>query len=134
MAGVEVVGLVLAVIPLLLPLLDEYKDGMRRTSVFFKRKKHVEKLGKALLTQRVLLAENVRTLLLRIEVEDIPEAPIDLFKLLDGNDDIKTRIEEYLGKDAYTSYINVVLSSERVVRRLVKAIDSFIPLLQVRRL
>ena len=131
LTGVEVAGLVLAVLPLLLPLLDEYKDGMKRTAIFFKRKKHVDKLAKALLTQRVLLAENVRTLLLRVEVDNIPEKPAELFQLLHGNDEIKHRIEQYLGKEAYTSYIDAVSSSERVVRRLIKGIDSFIPLLHV---
>jgi hypothetical protein len=130
--GVEVAGLVLAVLPLLLPLLDEYKDGMRRTAIFFKRKKHVDKLAKALLTQRVLLAENVRTLLLRVEVDNVPEEPVKLLALLHGNDEIKDRIEEYLGKEAYALWIDAISSSESVIRRLIKGIDSFIPLLHVR--
>jgi hypothetical protein len=132
MSGVEVVGLVLAVIPLLLPLLDEHKDGMKRSGIFFKRKKHVEKLSKALLTQRVLLSENVRTLLLRVEVDDIPERPVDLFHLLSGNDDVAVRIENFLGAEAYASYIDAVATSEYVVRRLIRGIEAFLPLLNVR--
>ena len=132
LTGVEVAGLILAVLPLLLPLLDEYKDGMRRTAIFFKRKKHVDKLAKALLTQRVLLAENVRTLLLRVEVDNAPEEPVQLVQLLLSNDEIKDRIKEYLGKEAYASYIDAISSSESVIRRLIKGIDSFIPLLHVR--
>ena len=118
-------------LPLLLPLLDEYRDGMRHTAIFFKRKEHVDKLAKALLTQRVLLAENVRKLLLRVEVDIVPEEPVKILQLLHGNDEIKDRIEEYLGKEAYALWIDAISSSESVIRRLIKGIDSFIPLLHV---
>jgi hypothetical protein len=129
--GVETAGLVLAAIPLLLPLLDVYKNGMKRTGVFFRRKKHIEKLSKALLTQRVLLTENVRTLLLRVEVDDIPEKPVELFELLNGNNEVRERIEHFLGKEAYASYIDAVSSSERVVRRLLTGFKAFNPILSV---
>jgi hypothetical protein len=129
--GVETAGLVLAAIPVLLTLLDVYKDGMKRTGVFFKRKKHIEKLSRALLTQRVLLTENVRTLLLRVEIDHIPEKPLELFELLNDNKEVRARIEQFLGREAYASYIDVVSSSERVVQRLLIGFKAFNPILIV---
>jgi hypothetical protein len=129
--GVETAGLVLAAIPVLLTLLDVYKDGMKRTGVFFKRKKHIEKLSRALLTQRVLLTENVRTLLLRVEIDHIPEKPLELFELLNNNKEVRARIEQFLGREAYASYIDVVSSSEMVVQRLLIGFKAFNPILIV---
>lgn len=129
--GVETAGLVLAAIPVLLTLLDVYKDGLKRTAVFFKRKKHIEKLSRALLTQRALFTENVRILLLRVEVDHIPEKPLELFELLNDNNEVRARIEHFLGREAYASYIDVMSSSERVIRRLITGFEAFNPILSV---
>ena len=53
MSGFEVTGVVLAVIPLLLPALVLYKSGLSRASVFFRRRKHVEKLIQALQSNNI---------------------------------------------------------------------------------
>ncbi|KIY01466.1 uncharacterized protein Z520_03018 [Fonsecaea multimorphosa CBS 102226] len=129
MSGLEIVGTVLAVIPLLLPALDLYKNGLSRVSVFLRRRKHVEKLIHALHLQKTLLTENVRTLAIRagVDVDDIPEDPRQLFELLHGDDDLKGRVEAYLGTEANELYMSAVVACEEVVRNIVAHIEGFLP-------
>ncbi|KIW35146.1 uncharacterized protein PV07_01861 [Cladophialophora immunda] len=129
MSGLEIAGTVLAVIPLLLPALDLYKSGLSRASVFFRRRKHVEKLIHALHLQKTLLTENVRTLVIRagIDVDDIPEDPQQLFELLRDDDDLKEKVEAYLGTEANKLYMCAVVACEEVVRNVAAHIEGFLP-------
>src|SRR5579871_4376767 len=72
MSGIEIVGLILGAIPILLPALDAYKNGLSRTAVFVRRRRHVEELIRALGVNRLLLDQHVRLLLTKVGVEDIP--------------------------------------------------------------
>lgn len=131
MTDIETAGLVLATISLLLSLLDIYKDRMKRNNVFFKRKKHIKKLSKALLMQKMLFIENVQTLLLRIEIDNIPKKSVELFELFNDNNEIRKRIEYFLDKETYTLYINIVLLSERIVRHLIKSFKTLNSILNI---
>jgi hypothetical protein len=129
MSGFEIAGVVLAVIPLLVPALNLYKESLSRTSVFFRRRKHVEKLIHALYLQKTLLTENVRTLLIRVgvDVDDIPEDAQQLSELLHDDDDLKARVEAYLGTEANELYKYAVVTCEEVVRNLAAHIEGFLP-------
>ena len=128
-SGLAIAGTVLAAIPLLLPALDLYKAGLSRASVFFRRRKHVEKLIHALHLQKTLLTENVRTLVIRvgIDVDDIPEDPQELFELLHDDNDLKERAEAYLGAEANELYKCAVVNCEEVVRNIAAHIEGFLP-------
>src|SRR5437763_7246699 len=128
-SGLEMAGLVLAVIPLLVPALNLYKGSLSRTSVFFRRRKHVEKLIHALHLQKTLLTENVRTLLIRVgvDVDDIPEDAQQLFELLHDDDDLKARVEAYLGTETNELYKYAVVTCGEVDRSLADHIEGFLP-------
>lgn len=129
MSGLETASIVLAVIPLLVPALDLYKNGLSRASVFFRRRKHVEKLIHSLHLQKTLLTENVRSLLIRVvsDVDDIPEDPQQLFELLRNDDDLKERVDAYLGIETNELYKHAVVTCEEVVRNIAAHIEGFLP-------
>ena len=82
MSGVEAAGFVLAAVPIVLQLLGQYKDGLDRTAVLFRRRKHVEKLSHALLLQRALLGANLKSLLLESGIEGASQVLDDPFGVL----------------------------------------------------
>ncbi|EXJ70240.1 uncharacterized protein A1O5_06308 [Cladophialophora psammophila CBS 110553] len=129
MSGFEIAGTVLAVIPILLPALNLYKPGLSRASVFFRRRKHVEKLIHALHLQTALLTENVRTLVIRVgvDVDDIPEDPQQLFELLHDDNYLKERVKTYLGTEANQLYMSAIVACEEVVRNIAAHIEGFLP-------
>lgn len=129
MSGIEVAGLVLAVIPLLLPALASYKSGLSRASVFFRRRKHVEKLIHALHLQKALLTENVRTLLIRagVDIDDVPEDPQELLESLQNDSGLEARIDEYLGLETSKLYKHAIATCEEVVRNVAVHIEGFLP-------
>ena len=127
MSGIEVAGLVLGTIPLLLPALDIYKDGLSRMSVFVRRRRHVEELIRALGVNRLLLDQNVRLLLTKVGVEEIPTNSLDLFRRLAEDKEINEDVKAFLGPEAYKLYVDTVAACEIVIRDLVKSIEGFLP-------
>lgn len=127
MSGVEVVGLLLGAIPLILPALDTYKDGLSRASVFVRRRRHVEELIRALGVNRLLLDQNVRLLLTRVGVEDIPSNSLELFRLLDEDRQINEDIKVFLGTEAHKIYVDTVGICEGVIRGLVNSVEGLLP-------
>src|SRR5436309_3152896 len=63
MSGFEVIGVVLAVIPLLIIALEDYKELNRKREVFFKRSLHIGRMINALTEQQILIEGDVEVLL-----------------------------------------------------------------------
>jgi hypothetical protein len=134
MSGIEIVGLILGAIPILLPALDAYKNGLSRTAVFVRRRRHVEELIRALGVNRLLLDQHVRLLLTKVGVEDIPNDSMELFRLLDEDKQINEDIKAFLGTEAHKLYVDTVRVCESVIRDLVRSIEGFLPKQAVSRL
>lgn len=66
MSGFETAGVVLAVFPLLVSALDQYKAVNRKRDYFINRGLHVEQLVNALAEQKILI-EGGLELVLRVE-------------------------------------------------------------------
>ncbi len=60
-------------------------------------------------------------------VDDIPEDPQQLFELLHNDDDLKERVEAYLGIEANELYKYAVVTCEDVVRNIAAHIEGFLP-------
>jgi hypothetical protein len=130
MSGVEVAGIVLGVIPLLIAFLDRYKDGLSRTTVLFRRRKHVDKLIHALLEQQVLLEANVKLLLQKIDLDEDPQTTEELLDVL-RDPQVVHQVESYLGPKAYVSYIRAISECERLVGEVAKNIEGLCPVSDV---
>jgi len=113
MSGIEVAGIVLAVIPMVVSSL-KYSQ---KSTILFKRQRHVDKLIHALLEQEVLLEENIKLLLVKVGVERFPDDSASLARFL-GKDVIDERVEDYLGQHAYSAYKTAVLQCEKAVGRI----------------
>lgn len=123
--GVETASLVLAALPMLVLLLDKYKSGLRRMKPSIRRRTHIKTLTSKLVIHHVLLTENMRLVLLRADCECESSDPRTLFEQLSSNE-LKNKLEEILGKQAYIAYIEGVSSAEGAVRRLIAELTSLL--------
>lgn len=124
MSGAEAAGFVLAVIPIVLQVLEQYKEGLNRTAVLFRRRKHVEKLAHALLMQRTLLGETLKSLLLDSGVEGTSDL-LDNPHLVLREPDVEDNLRNYLGPEAYISYTYAITQCERSVKEVAESIEGF---------
>jgi hypothetical protein len=71
MSGLEVVGIALGIIPIVLHFVDVYKSSIRRVGTTIWKRKHVEKLARALLLQQQILEETVKSVVLACGCENV---------------------------------------------------------------
>ncbi|KAK7711995.1 hypothetical protein SLS64_005266 [Diaporthe eres] len=114
MSGIEVAGLVLGALPLVLKSVDAYRDGFRRFGTTFNKRKHVEKLARALLLQQRTLEELIKSVVLASGCEDVlalDDDPVGYLK----SPDVQEQVEEYLGPKS-TSFLvdELEINSEAV--------------------
>ena len=124
MSGVEAAGFVLAAVPIVLQLLGQYKDGLDRTAVLFRRRKHVEKLSHALLLQRALLGANLKSLLLESGIEGASQVLDDPFGVLRAAG-VEETLKEYLGDENYRVYSYTLLQCEKYVKEVTESLEGF---------
>jgi hypothetical protein len=124
MSGVEAAGFVLAAVPIVLQLLEKYKEGIDRTAVIFRRRKHVEKLGHALLMQHALLGANLKSLLLDSGVDGASDVLDDPFGVLRAVG-VEETLEEYLGQENYRAYSYALLQCEKHVKEVTGGLEGF---------
>lgn len=124
MSGVEAAGFVLAAVPIVLQLLEKYKEGIDRTAVIFRRRKHVEKLGHALLMQHALLGANLKSLLLDSGVDGASDVLDDPFGVLRAVG-VEDTLEEYMGQENYRAYSYALLQCEKYVKEVTGSLEGF---------
>jgi hypothetical protein len=117
MSGVEAAGFVLAAVPIVLQLLEKYKEGIDRTAVIFRRRKHVEKLGHA-------LGANLKSLLLDSGVDGASDVLDDPFGVLRAVG-VEETLEEYLGQENYRAYSYALLQCEKHVKEVTGGLEGF---------
>lgn len=96
MSGLEVVGIALGSIPIVLHFVDVYKSSIRRVGTTIWKRKHVEKLARALLLQQQILEETVKSVVLTCGCENVGALEEDPFGYF-SNGDVRERVEDYLG-------------------------------------
>lgn len=132
MSGIEVAGLVLGVLPLVLKSVDAYKNGLDtrgRFGTVFKKRKHVEKLARALLHQQSLLEQLIKSIALEsgcegfLALQILDENPI----LYLENTDVQEQVEQYLGPTNSTLLMKELQLVSETVRKIARAISGLVP-------
>lgn len=132
MSGVEAAGFVLAAVPIVIECLQLYSEGLNRTAVLFRKRKHVEKLSHALLTQRALLGENLKSVLIESGVED-GHLLLDDPWAFSGIGDVDEKLRHYFGKEAFVAYMYALAESRTIVEEIAKSIEGYGPVSKVSR-
>ena len=130
MSGFEIVGIALGVLPIVLHSVDVYKDSIRRVGTTIRKRKHVEKLARALLLQQQILEETVKSVVLACGCENVgalEETPFEYF----SDEDVRERVEDYLGPKNSITFIGLLTANNDIVKRVAKNISGLVPVYQV---
>lgn len=131
MSGFEVVGVALAVIPIVLQCVDVYKDSIRRVGTTIRKRKHVEKLARALLLQQQILEETVKSVVLACGCENVGALEEDPFGYF-SDEDIRERVEDYLGPKNSIAFVGLLTANNDIVKKVAENISGLVPAHQVR--
>lgn len=131
MSGFEVVGVALAVIPIVLQSVDLYKDSIRRVGTTIRKRKHVEKLARALLLQQQILEETVKSVVLACGCENVGALEEDPFGYF-SDEDVRERVEDYLGPKNSIALVGLLTANNDIVKKVAENILGLVPAHQVR--
>lgn len=126
MSGFEVVGVALAVIPIVLQCVDVYKDSIRRVGTTIRKRKHVEKLARALLLQQQILEETVKSVVLACGCENVGALEEDPFGYF-SDEDIRERVEDYLGPKNSIAFVGLLTANNDIVKKVAENISGLVP-------
>lgn len=126
MSGIEVAGLVLGALPFVLKSVDTYRDGFRRFGTTFNRRKHVEKLARALLLQQRTLEELIKSIVLASGCENVLALDDDPISYL-NNPDVQEQTEQYLGLKNTGFLISELRANDETVRKVARCISGLVP-------
>ena len=128
MSGLEVVGIALGVLPIVLQSVDAYKDSIRRVATTIRKRKHVEKLARALLLQQQILEETVKSVVLACGCENVialEDDPLSYF----SNEDVQDRLEDYLGLKNSIAFAGLLTTNNLSVKKVAENISGLVPIL-----
>jgi hypothetical protein len=131
MSGIEAAGILLGVLPIVLRSVDVYKESIRRVGTTIRKRKHVEKLARALLLQQQILEETVKSVVLASgcgNVEALDEDPFGYF----SNEDVRETVEDYLGPKNSFAFVDLLMTNNDIVKKVAENISGLIPAHQVR--
>lgn len=118
MSGIEVAGIVLAVLPIVVEALKSANRG----KVAFLRKRHVDKLIHELQEQQACLALTVRALFVKSGVTEFSEDWEKLPGLLRDQDSIREAVEDFLEPRVFEVYNHSLKQCERAVSDIARRI------------
>ncbi len=130
MSGFEVVGIALGILPILLHSVDAYKDSLRRVGTTIRKRKHVEKLARALLLQQQILEETVKSVVLACGCENVGALEEDPFEYF-SNEDVRERVEDYLGPKNSIAFVGLLGANNDIVKKVAENISGLVPAHQV---
>ena len=128
MSGLEVVGIALGVLPIVLQSVDAYKDSIRRVATTIRKRKHVEKLARALLLQQQILEEIVKSVVLACGCDNVAaleDDPLGYFR----NEDVQERLEDYLGLKNSIALAGLLTTNNISVKKVAENISGLVPAL-----
>ena len=126
MSGFEVVGIALGVLPIVLRSVDVYKDSIRRVGTTLRKRKHVEKLARALLLQQQILEETVKSVILACGCENVGALEEDPFGYF-GDVDLRDRIEDYLGPKNSIAFIGLLTANNNIIQKVAQNLSGLVP-------
>lgn len=121
--GMEAVGVVLGAIPLVISALRSYKDAKKFGGRFLNRKKHVEKLIRALQEQHGALQTIIIWLFKAID------EPYDDYETGSCFQDaiIRSKMIDYLGAEGFESFDLALKRAQQAVKQIARSIKEFLP-------
>lgn len=119
----EAVGIVLGAIPLVIAALQSYKDTKKIGSRFLNRRKHVQRLIRALREQHGALQTNLVWLFKAI---DEPDCDIEVGSYFEDAD-IRSKMVDYLGAGGFESFDMALNEAQQAVGRIARSIQEFLP-------
>lgn len=131
MAGIEVAGLVLGALPFVLKSVDAYRDGFRRFGTTFNKRKHVEKLARALFFQQRTLEELIKSFVLASGCEDVLALDDDPIRYL-NDPDVQEQVGQFLGPKNTIVLVNELKAINETVRKMARYISGLVPADQVK--
>ena len=131
MSGVEIVGVALGILPIVLQSVDVYRDSIRRVGTTIRKRKHVEKLARALLLQQQMLEETVKSVAFACGCENVSGLEEDPFGYF-NNEDVREKVEEYLGTKNSIAFVGLLTANNDTVKKVAKNISGLVPTHQVR--
>ena len=132
MSGFEVAGVVLGALPILFAAVDFSKKNIGRGAVFFRKRRYVEKLALALLSQRQHLVEIIRSILNKSGCEDLSRLESDPIGYL-KDDTVQGQVLDYLGEENFTALGGLILRCQDIIKLVAIKTANLVPSIQVRR-
>ena len=127
MAGVELIGVILASIPLVISAIEHYRDGLGPVTDYFRYDCTLKSFRIQLRIQQDIFQGTLKLLLLSglspHEVRDLfPDAGQHLDIGLWGTPEINTKLHKRLGTK-YDAFMDAVREMESVMRKLMKGLE-----------
>ncbi|KAK6338382.1 hypothetical protein TWF730_002445 [Orbilia blumenaviensis] len=121
----EVAGLVLGALPIIYGSVQVYKDGIRTSSRFFRKRPIVRKLANSLLFHRGTLTEAVRKLLINSGCDgasDLDENPFEYLR----DPDNQGQLHEYLGAETEAILITRLTEACKIIQKMARSISGLV--------
>ncbi|KAF3769616.1 hypothetical protein M406DRAFT_245590 [Cryphonectria parasitica EP155] len=132
MSGIDIAGLVLGALALVLKSVDDYKDGIRRITTLFRKRKYVEKLARALLQQQLFLEELIKSVALQSGCEHVLSVQLlvdDPVRYL-SDPDIQEELEQFLGPKHSHFLVEELRTIGETVEKVAGGIAGLVPSIQ----
>jgi hypothetical protein len=130
MSGIEVAGLVLGALPILFQALGCYRDSLGMVKLFFRERKYIDKLAHALLLQKQMLEETVRSIIIESGCRGVPDLfdnPYDYF----SNPETQKTITNYLGLENTRALNGALFQIKEIIKKLAGSISGLVPAINV---
>ena len=124
MSGIEVVGLVLGVLPLLISALEHYEDVTDPIRTFFKYGGELNRAIRGLRDQHASFEQSIQALLKPITTDEIMSDMIDNSNSVYWTDAyIDEALRDSLGK-AYSAYMELVKEVENIMLEIATKLEN----------
>ena len=126
MSGFEIAGVVLGALPVIFACVDLPKQGARRSLLIFRKRVYIDKLARALLLQKQIIAENIKSLACAGGCDNVWLVDEDPVTYL--NDEVvQDQILDYLGFENYTALSSVLGQSHDVLKGIAEKMQGLLP-------
>jgi hypothetical protein len=123
MSGIEVTGVVLAVMPLFITALENYKDGLDPIKAFMGWEKELPHFVRKLRNQHVHFQQTMRLLLEPVTTEfELAEMLADPSGDYWKDEKMAARLEERL-QESFNAYQSIIADIERIMKKIASKLD-----------
>ncbi|KAK3314333.1 hypothetical protein B0H66DRAFT_483219 [Apodospora peruviana] len=129
MTGFEIAGVVLGALPILFSAVDWSKRGIGKGAIFFRKRRSVEKLALALLSQRQHLTEIIRSILAGSGCEDLSRLEDDPVEYL-MDEAIQEQVLDYLGEETFAALQGQLDHCHETIKLLAIKVAGLVPSIQ----